>query len=285
MPSTSHMVKSIIMKTANRIKIVTIASVLIFTLASCQKNWDALINSAEDNALAELTFNDVNQIADEAANGNLSSYKSDDASSGLGPCAFITNDSTSTPRMLTIDFGSVNCLSMDGRNRRGKIIVSYTGKYRDAGSSATYSFDNYFVNDNQILGSKTLTNMGTNTAGNIWYDISVSASIVKADGSGTITWNSDREREWIAGYSTPARGDDEYRITGSASGVSASGDSYSASITSPLHRSLACRFIDSGVIDITVGSFSTRTINFGSGTCDNTAELTVDGRTRTINLR
>lgn len=272
------------MRTTNFKLFIASIVILVFSMSSCNKNWEELADAAEESTLAESSFNDVNQIADEAASGNLNSYKTDDAS-GLGPCASITHDTTSTPRMLTIDFGSTNCLCLDGRNRRGKIIVSYSGRYRDAGSVANFTLDNYFVNDNQILGTKTVTNMGINTAGNIWYDISVSGSVIKADGSGTITWNSDREREWIAGYTTSTRGDDEYRITGSASGTTAGGDAYNASITTPLHRSLACRYIDSGVIELTVGSATTRTLDFGSGTCDNTATLTTSGRTRTITLR
>ena len=54
----------------------------------------------------------------------------------------------------------------DGKNRRGIINVSYTGSYRATGSVHTITFTDYFVNDNQLLGVKTVTNTGLNTNNN-----------------------------------------------------------------------------------------------------------------------
>lgn len=273
---------------------VSAVAVLALTLNSCKKktnsnnnaNTNVDVTVATDNSLADNAFNDVQNISDQAAKGNLVFYSStyngtekpnnaDDYAKSS--CATITHDTVSSPRLLTIDFGSSNCLCNDGKNRRGKIIVSYTGKYRDSASVHTTTFDNYFVNDNQILGTKTVTNKGHNSSGNLNYDIVVQGQVIKANNGGTITWNSNRNREWVAGESTLTWLDDAYLITGSGSGTSANGTSYTMTITTGLHRALNCRWFDSGVLDITPSGLPTRTINYGAGTCDANATVTVSG--------
>jgi hypothetical protein len=73
---------------------------------------------SNDNALAEFSYNDALNIADEASTlqtgDNLGSYKT------ASNCATVTHDTNTMPRTITIDFGAANCLCNDGRNRRGK---------------------------------------------------------------------------------------------------------------------------------------------------------------------
>jgi len=195
---------------------------------------------ASDNAIMQSTFDQPQSMADQAvSNGSLQTFI---ASTGdvdlLGSCATITHDTVSSPRILTIDFGTTNCLCNDGRYRRGKIIVSYTGKYRDSGTVITFAFDNYAVSDHVVTNTSTkvVTNKGNKANGHPWFTIHESGSIVKPNNGGTITWLSDRENEWIAGYSTKLYwADDEYLITGTASGITAKGFSYTMTITTPLH--------------------------------------------------
>jgi hypothetical protein len=257
---------------------------LLFGASSCMRLSADSTKSAEDHALAEGSYNDVNQIANEAATGGLSSFKTEEGASTLSACATITHDSTSSPRQLIIDFGTVNCLCADGRNRRGKILVSYTGRYRDAGSVHNISFDNYYVDDNKISGTKVVTNMGLNSAGHSYFSIHVDGSIEKADGR-VVTWVSDRQREWLAGESTSTKLDDVYLITGSASGTTADGDHFTANITVPLRKALACRWIESGSVEFTPGSKPTRTIDFGTGSCDDEATISARGRSKIIHMR
>jgi hypothetical protein len=271
--------------------VIAALSATVFT--GCRRDEeDNDTNAAGDNALAEAMFADVTNISDEAGRtGSLSNYRIDPNSNAiLSQCATITFDSLNVADVdtLTIDFGATNCTGNDGRNRRGKIIVQYSGAYRDSGSTHNISFDNYFVNDNQILGSKTVTNNGHNAAGNLVYSINVNGSIILASSGGTITWTSTRQREWTQGESTMQWNDDIYSITGSASGTSASGENFSVNITSPLIRNMAfgCRrhFVQ-GTFQLTPGNRPMRTVDFGTGTCDNTATVTIGNNTYTITLR
>ena len=118
-------------------------------LVSEQLEYDS--QTSQDNSLAEGTFNDVNNIANQAIeNHSLSTYKlANPQSSLLSACATVTVNPDSTGGgTIVVDFGTVNCYCMDYRYRRGIINITYTGAYRDSGSHITSTFDNYFVAQN-----------------------------------------------------------------------------------------------------------------------------------------
>jgi hypothetical protein len=263
-------------------------------LTSCRKDGlDADIEAAENNAISESTFNDVTTLVDQSVNsGNVlleanDGFSAADDQAGLGSdCATVTLDTVSSTRSVTIDFGTTNCLCKDGRNRRGKIIATYTGRYRSPGTAITISFDNYFVNENQVKGTKKVTNNGSNNAGHLVYSVEVNGQIIKANNGGTISWSSARQREWTAGENTPLiLTDDSYSITGSASGTNASGLSYTIKITQPLVRVMSCRWFESGKLEVTPEGKATRTLDYGSSGCDANATVTILNKTYPIVLR
>lgn len=253
-------------------------------LTSCNKSID--LGAPQDATKAEFFINDVNNISDEACNtGDVATIKS--LNGIMSGCATVTLDTIAMPHTATIDFGATNCLCTDGRYRRGVINVSFTGRYRDAGTTITVTPSNYYVNDNHVEGVHTVVNQGLNGSGNIYYTIDVTATITLASGGGVVSWTAHRVREWIAGSGTLTFADDIYSITGDGTGTSAGGVAVSFNITAPLVRKLepGCRMhFVSGTIEITPGSLPTRILDFGNGDCDNIATVTVNGETHTITL-
>jgi hypothetical protein len=267
------------------------ASALLFTGCRKDEEEDNDTSAAGDNAFAESTFNDVTNMADEAGfTGSVSNYRIGSQDALLSACATVYFDSLNTadPDTLRINFGSTNCTCNDGRQRRGEVVVVYSGHYRDSASTHTFSFNNYFVNDNEVRGTKTVTNLGHNTAGNLVYDINVNGSIVLSNNAGIVTWTSQRRREWTQGESTMIWSDDVYSVTGSASGTGANGHTYNVQITSPLIRnmSIGCRrhFVQ-GTFELTPDNKPMRTVDFGTGACDDVATVTINNNTFTIHLR
>lgn len=278
------------MKTSLKTLAILFAASLIFT--SCRKEEkEALEDTATsgDNEQAEGMSDEASNIADNAAKlGNNFSMRTDGTASAyelLSQCATVTHDTVSTPRALTIDFGASNCLCNDGRYRRGKILVTYTGRYFENGSVRTITFDNFHRNDNKVEGTRIVTNNGLNNAGQYSWTITANnMKITRTDGT-FHSWSSTRTRTMIAGQSTPLIwSDDEYSITGSASGTNRNGVAYTANITTPLHRSMSCRWIDTGVITISPTGKAERELDYGNGNCDDEATIRVGSRTRTINL-
>ena len=287
------------MKLKTGISLFLSATTLSLAIVSCKKTKtdppiasDTDTSVAADNSLAEAIYNDIQNISDQASNGDLKFYfpQNDGKLQEIqtvekNSCATITHDSISIPRTLVINFRTSNCLCQDGNNRRGKINISYTGKYRDSASVHIISFTDYFVNDNQVIGSKTVTNKGKNTNGHTSFTIAVDGQIIKANSGGTITWKSNRTREWLEGEDTKTWIDDVYSITGFTSGSNSNGNSYTALITKPLHRALNCHWFDAGVIEINQTGKVLKTIDYGSGACDADANVTILSKTYPITLK
>ncbi|TAL58921.1 MAG: hypothetical protein EPN85_10420 [Bacteroidetes bacterium] len=271
-----------------------------FSLTSCRKDNDKDndTSGAEDNALADKSFEDMGQMSNEAASGGSGSFKLGGSDGILSHCATISHDTALNT--ILIDFGSTNCLCHDGRNRRGKIYVTYSNAskpepyhYWDSLTSITITTsptDDYFVDDHQVKGQKTVTNNGHNAAGHMNWSVSVNGQIVKPSGQGTITWTSTRNHEWLAGESTPFIWiDDEHGVTGSCSGTSAKGTPFNVTITSQLVRKIACpKHFVTGTFDFTPGTKPVRQVDFSppnNGACDNIATVTINGKTYTVTMK
>jgi hypothetical protein len=274
-----------------------IIGISIFSLTACKKKdttttttTTPALTSADDNggyasdaAKLESGSNDAISIADNAANYGSANLR---ITSGY---PVVTNDTAVTPHVLTIDFGPTNHVCIDGKNRKGKIIVTYTGHYKDSASSHTITYSGYYVNDLQHTGSKTVTNMGRNLAGNVWYNVTVNDSIILASDS-VISWSGSRTRTWLTGYGTSTRSDDAYTIGGTTTLKRANGRSFTFTIssTSPLKVEVGCPYIESGIVTVSSTSFTggDRTLDYGYGTggCDDKAQLTVGAHTYVITL-
>ncbi|MCC7331681.1 MAG: hypothetical protein IT232_03640 [Flavobacteriales bacterium] len=277
--------------------LLAVFSISLFT-TSCKKDEeekkiDNDTTTAQDNAIAQNAFDDIKKVVEEAADDE---GKTSRTSYTFGTCASVTItpawiDTTTWPKTMTIDFGTSNCTGNDGVNRRGKLIVTLSDNYRDSGSVLTVQPQSYYVNDHLVEGTKTITNNGRNTSGNLSFTVQVTNGKVTFPGGGSATWASTRTNEWIAGESTTlfSHGiagvcDDVYLITGSANGISRAGKAYSVNIVTPLRKEICCKWLVSGVVDIIPSGLATRTVNFGGGACDNIATVTILGNVFTFTM-
>lgn len=271
-----------------------ITSLVILTLISCRKSSSDLdqtsINLADDDAVSEAVFEDVFSTIDDAtillddaikAGGTKSVVLSE----GICPEITVTHPADGIwPKVVTIDYGT-GCTGFNDNTRSGKIIIEVTGPRREAGSKRTVTFDDYYFNGIKVEGTKVFENLGLNASNNFVLSISlIEGRLILPDGK-SIERTTDHQKEWIAGFMTPDRWDDECLITGTASGKNAAGTLYSTSIISPLHWKRVCRFIVSGVTEITREGAEPFLLDYGTGECDNKAVVTRDGESREISLR
>ena len=265
------------MKMTKNISILIIIIISIFSSCKEKEIIETGTITSQDYITAENIFNDVGRVVEDAFIDNGTSKN----------CHSYTlmNADTSNQDTIIVDFGDgnpVDCLSY-GKLRRGKMIIMYTGKYRDSLSVITTTFDHYYVNNKWIQGKRVATNNGRNQNGNVTFSIEVeNASIT---GNGTINWNSSRTREWISGYNTFANPfDDKYIVSGSASGNSTSGQDFTLNITKDLYVDLGCLIsttnpcvVTSGKAELIPTGFSTRFINYGDSICDCNFTITLNG--------
>lgn len=276
----------------NLLIILTMTFSLTF-LSSCEKTDETLDLTAEealaqvqDEALATELFDEVIEIGEEAEAVDNTKSTEITPSYRLSECVTITRVLSSDSRTITIDFGEENCEGADGKFRRGKIIIERTGFYFWSDVTATYTFENYFVDDNQLVGTKTYS--GSFNEDRTYSSTFITdGEVILADDEGTITWYSERNR-WISeGADTWGFADNRVEVTGFSNGVTADGIEFASEIMEPLIRIYeeGCfRYYVAGIVKIDKADGTEILINYGDGTCDNLAEVTIDGVTEIIEL-
>ena len=274
-------------------KNLAILSLIAISLTSCLKNRLKKDQSALVNYKIETAFDEMTNISDQAITGNMVYYKSGQiivAKPGQNivfekaDCnVIITIDTTSSPKSVTVDYGSSNCTCNDGKTRRGKIITTFTGQYIAPGTIITHTPVDYYVNDVKYEGTKTVQNMGLNSNNQPYFNVQIDGTATLESGE-VVNYTSTRVRTWTTGFNTLLnRFDDEYDITGTSEATFSSGDGYTGNTTSPIHIKVGCGFPVSGTLDITPTGKPVRQINYGDGTCDYSFTVTVSGYTFTIN--
>jgi hypothetical protein len=194
------------------------------------------------------------------------------------------------PVSILIDFGS-GCTGKDGHTRSGKIHTEYSGRLTVPGKSATTTFDGYKIDSLSIQGVHKLTN--TTSGGKRQFTIDITEAKLTQPNGNYAQWSGHRELTQTEGNLTPDIAlDDQFTLTGYASGKVKKGDhlyAWKSEITEPLLRKFTCRWISSGILEVRretlpAGSPWAGRLNYGAGTCDNKATLTINGATREIIL-
>lgn len=278
--------------------------------SSCKKNDDSsgtagktefATMSAQSDAAAEMVFEDVfdNTMGVSAevgiggtgvfgrvavAPGSTGRVEGVDSTA----CYSVVTKQLSTlrfPLQITIDFGG-SCTARDGRTRKGKIIIVYTGHLAIPGNSASATFDGYSLDNVKVEGTHKLTNTGTTDKKSYTTQV-INAKLSQANGN-YVLWNSEKTVAQVEGGATLLIGlDDVYSITGQSSGsvqIDSKYFQWSTAITTPLTKKFSCRWISRGTLSLKKGNDAVAVLDYGSGTCDNKASFTVNGQVQEITL-
>ena len=260
---------------------VILSLAVLFTLAiviliSCKKdtttNQTSTVNFSKvgtENATIDGAFTDAFRQVDQTCKQH--NYKD------INSCPTVTIDSLAYPMHVTIDYG-IACTGNDGVVRSGIIYAALTKPYIDSASVTTVTFSNYIVNTHKITGTEIITNVGK-VNGHHVFDVTVqNGNLYSIDG--VTTYNSVQQRTWIHGDSTLLNPmDDVYSITGSGSGTTTDGTSYTVSIGTPLQVALNCPWVESGTLNVTVPNYPAITVDYGNGACDDAAVVSCAGYT------
>jgi len=256
--------------------IVALAFTACDKLDAYRKQISAGQESSQADNEVNKAFNAINTQVQNAENKTLNLYYLPDSSK-------VTVNLTN--RTAVIDFGSVGlpCPNWDGKTRKGKLLLSWTGGYRDSGTVIILTTQDYYVDGDGVIINRVTTNRGLNAQGQSVYAVNAQSTVQTS--SGAFTWASTRTHTWTAGEGTLTPFDDIYRIEGTASGTIRTGESYTVNTRSddPLVLNVGCRrrLVD-GTLDITVQNISPFQIDYGNGSCLAPAYVRIDGRTYTI---
>jgi hypothetical protein len=195
-------------------------------------------------------------------------------------CAVVTVSSETYPKEITIEY-SGTCNEHHGHVRQGKIIIDISDSLTLAGSEETITYQDFYMDSMKIDLTAKITNLGQNPDGSWMIQKDYEQTITKGD---VVCVRKNKEtQEWIAGFDTRDKSDNIYYLTGNGSVSINDTVTYTKTITSPLLFDASCNFISSGVVELTKNG-TTAVIDYGDGTCDNKATVTIDGTTEEINL-
>jgi len=271
-----------------------IAALVMLSFFSCKKDTvnieQVTVDLADDDAVADVVFEDVINTADNAtitldAIGKSFEAKSETIVTDSCPLITITHHSDNVwPKLVTVDYGT-SCTGINDNTRSGKILIEVTGPRLQVGSKRTVTFVDYYFNGIKVEGTKVLENMGYNNNQNLVISVKLTGGKLTMPDGKVIERSVDHQREWTAGLVTRNIWDDECLITGTASGKNIDGIAYTNTIMTALHWTRVCRFVVSGVVKIERDGVLPVEIDYGTGECDAKAVVTRGGESKEILLK
>ncbi|HYK47075.1 MAG TPA: hypothetical protein VEV83_17985 [Parafilimonas sp.] len=288
-----------------RVNLVPLAALLIMgvivTMFACQKtesnrsqptsdlNTQFLNNTnfaVNDENLDDQDFEDAVALDEDAPLDNFNG-------SGGGGCKTITYDPSRDvyPHTKTIVYNNCTSECKGGTINGTKVITVYVNpklaKPGDLVKEIVYQ--NFTVDDVQITND-TKTYLASNDP-LTWHVVRTRTYVIGGKDGITQTSSSDLMRELIAGGDTQDNSDDMYAVTGTTTGVENEHGGglhgkYTSVIdeTDPATAGANCCWRTSGTETINIevrekGSTTslTEVLDYGDGTCDNQATLSING--------
>lgn len=290
-----------------------VATVLttVLLINACKKSSNSSGTPADNNGAASLSangasadnaFDDVLNVSIQTnQDHSLNSYIQQQISKGtttngtgtsqplgLYYCATVTvspADTVSYPKTIVVDFGA-GCTSVDNIMRSGSITYTLSERFRNPGAIISATFNNYKVNGYQLGGTYTLTN--NSSLSGVAYTTSVTGGSIIYPNDSSYTFSGTKTVTQTAGIGSTVLSTYVFSVTGNYTIANTStGASLSAKVTTPLVKQEVCPNIVSGIESFTYkkGSASlSGTFDFGTGTCDNLATVTIGSFTSSVTL-
>lgn len=268
------------MKTTSKLIALTLVLSAGLTLGCRKSEVDKDTQSSVDYSVAEAGYGGVLPVMNQIG------IEEDGLNKSNSTCATITwlnpNDTVGInnwPITIELDYGTTGCLDYDGKFKQGKVIASFHDKFSNTGAMVDITLVDYYVNSTEYQGTLTLKNDGNNTYSSTVHDGKCVGSdwTIEYGGTSTITW--------LTGSGTPADAtDDSFEYHNSSTCKNREGRSFTVLTTVPLLKTNNCEYIAKGVVEITPEELATRTIDYGDGSCDDEASVSVNGNTFVFKL-
>jgi hypothetical protein len=187
---------------------------------------------------------------------------------------------------ITIDFGTDGCTDAKGNIRKGKVMIEFKGRRFLPNSTITTTTDGYSINGVALEGTRVVTNISGSTETAPKFSVVLTNGKATWPDNTTATRDVNRVREWIRA-ANPI--DDQWNVTGTASGTNRHGKEYEMTITSALIYKRECAISAKvfmavqGTKELTVNGRKV-TIDYGTGDCDKIVTVTADGQSKQVEV-
>jgi hypothetical protein len=272
------------------LKQFSLLAFLSFAVFACSKEEKNTTPGTDDTKIVELSSQKAitdayyDDVSAEVLQVNTDNGLTNQAETQQVVCATITvspQDQVTWPKTVTIDYGTAGCTGLNGYVRKGKISYTIDKKLLNTGAKIIASFDNYSVNGYKLEGVYTITNNGSANGLNVTV-VLTNGKVTHPDGK---WYTRTSTTNWIqsAGMSTLSFIDDEYNLTGNGTITSSEGNTLTAASKTNLLRKVSCVNTVSGQLDLTYNNIA-GILDFGNGSCDKAAVITVAGRQYDVTL-
>ena len=272
------------------------AAVLICIInASCKKNDQPVSSPSSSKSITESLLLNANNIIAKAG-----SEQNSEVADIVGSNSVISGDSVSCrtvtynpsrsvyPHLATVDFGG-GCTGKDGITRSGKKLITVYADWKTATAGTLISettFDDFYLDSVNVSGNSKIYIDSSATSDVLALKIITNKTLTDSKGN-TSTFMATNYWMQTAGNATTTKADNVYQIRGSASGSEVLDGSLMLTWTStidpanPVIKMGDCVYRSKGDIQIQLSLEGSSTFNehldYGNGTCDNDATLTING--------
>ena len=268
-----------------RVRIIA-ATLIAFSFIACneedlnEESIDAQVTEADISSeqSADATYEEIDDIVEE---GILIAPDNGRSEMGRGEslrCAEVSHDEEN--KIIEIVFDGT-CEGAGGHVKSGKVIITCNDRRYIPGSFRSVTFEDFFFDDVQVEGTRTITNISESIESAIVFNIKTEGGKLTFPDGTFISREADHTRTWERATSPL---NDVVRLIGNASGVRRDGVAYTSDITTELVFQASC--IASGTARIPVSGVkelnwndNSLIVDFGDGTCDNLASFTLNGVT------
>jgi hypothetical protein len=218
-------------------------SLLVFAGWSCTKDQDGNISQtdialAKDEAYVDAVYDELDNLAmTEVKTLDENGYSESALKSTFSDVCYTVTvdhpDSTTFPKVITIDFGD-GCSTVfngDTITRSGQIILTITNRWFVPQAQHVMTFNNFYYNGAKVEGTRTITNEGLNNKLRLLISIELENGKITFSNDTFITRNASHMWEWAL-HMNPFN--DTIFVTGTASGKNVLGENYVRTITNPL---------------------------------------------------
>jgi len=254
-------------------------------LTSCQDEGIAIDETAateEIDLKAAETEAEIDKVSDESSAIIEEAFLTEEFPGSkmaatdryLPDCVTITVVIVQNMKTVTVDFGD-GCELRNGNVVSGKIIMKYEIDPEAASLMISYAFEDFYFNRKNVAGGGSILRERSNENGNPQSTKTFDVTVTWPDGL-FASKVGVKVREWIEGVGTGAWGDNVFLITGNWTFTKKNGTVLSAKVIEALRRELACKFLVSGIIELSRNE-NTALLDYGDGECDDLATISING--------
>ncbi|MGB0195566.1 MAG: hypothetical protein ACPHSF_05035 [Flavobacteriales bacterium] len=269
-------------------KSISALAFVAVALFACNKSEERAVE-ATDEVRSESMLDAVDRAVEAPVDAlTMRAGGGADCGEGGAPwpdCVEITDSGEDVyPRTITIDFGD-DCFTPNGLQRTGTIEVVLTGDVRnEEGAVRTVTFEDLTIGDVMTVnGTRTMTNTGQNEEGQWTFAQETSTTIDRPVLDIVRTYAGTRT--WLAGHDTEECGDDIWQRDGAGEKTISNG--MNEGVVTVTYDAVVydrpCGYPVSGTVTLVRNQLE-RIMDFGDGTCDALAELTINGTTYLFDL-